>query len=157
MTDKMKIVWIGEKDLKKVNRQGRDYFFPRGQVVSVPEHIGYDLLQLVTCFALPDTADKLIAKQKEEQEKHDLLQAEAIKAKELEDASKTWRVFIDGDVCNISKYSKAKLETVIVSEDLNIDPLDIDAPIGVTAAEALRMAVRDALHVKSGNPELQES
>ncbi|MFW0923285.1 hypothetical protein ACEWBP_05920 [Vibrio parahaemolyticus] len=115
MTAEKKIVWIGEKPIKKVNTLGRDYYFNRGEPTSVPEQV---------------------AQLKAEEEK-----------------ANTWLVMVDGEVVNISKYTKAKLETVILAEELPIDPLALEVPEGETHASALRMAVRDKLHAKHGIPE----
>ncbi|EKC5521585.1 hypothetical protein OP256_001962 [Vibrio parahaemolyticus] len=136
MTAEKKIVWIGEKPIKKVNTLGRDYYFNRGEPTSVPEQVAHRLLQIKSCFATPESAQSLI----------ESLQAE-------EEKANTWLVMVDGEVVNISKYTKAKLETVILAEELPIDPLALEVPEGETHASALRMAVRDKLHAKHGIPE----
>ncbi|HDM8192332.1 TPA: hypothetical protein P0E30_003765 [Vibrio harveyi] len=156
MAETKEIVWIGKKEEKRVNRQGRDYFFPRGTPVSVPEQIAFDLLQLRSCFATPDAAEKIVEQLNNEAETKERLKQAAAEEKLKRDKANTWKVYVDGEKVNISKYPKAKLETIIISEEIVADPTAVDAPEGTPPVELLRMAVRDALHAKSGNPELAE-
>ncbi|HHP0484942.1 TPA: hypothetical protein ACRZ4F_001599 [Vibrio harveyi] len=158
MAETKEIVWIGKKEEKRVNRLGRDYFFPRGTPVSVPEQVAYDLLQLRSCFALPEQAEKMVDLLSQEQEKEELLKKAAEEEAQKLNKSHTWKVYVDGGVVNISKYAKAKLETIVLSEELviNEELARENAPEGTPPVEVLRIAVRDALHEKSGNPELAE-
>ncbi|MFV8383421.1 hypothetical protein ACNO5E_04865 [Vibrio parahaemolyticus] len=154
MAEEKKIVFIGKKPLKRVNRFGRDYLFIQGEPTSVPEQVAYNLLQITSSFALPEQAKGIVKQLEEEQAAKELTKKMAEEQAEQAAKANTWKVRIDGDVVNISKFPKGQLEAVIVAEQLPIDPLAITIPEGVTPAEALRMAVRDALHDKSGNPEL---
>nr|WP_321458712.1 hypothetical protein [uncultured Vibrio sp.] len=155
MAEEKKIVFIGKKPLKRVNRFGRDYLFIQGEPTAVPEQVAYNLLQVASSFALPDQAGSIIKQLEEEQAVKELTKQMAAEQAEKAAKANTWKVRIDGDVVNISKYPKAQLETIIVAEQLPIDPASITIPEGTPPAEALRMAVRDALHDKSGNPELE--
>ncbi|EGQ8311309.1 hypothetical protein RII68_001924 [Vibrio parahaemolyticus] len=153
MTAEKKIVWIGEKPIKKVNTLGRDYYFNRGEPTSVPEQVAHRLLQIKSCFATPESAQSLIESLQAEEQKRQQLTERAAQLKAEEEKANTWLVMVDGEVVNISKYTKAKLETVILAEELPIDPLALEVPEGETHASALRMAVRDKLHAKHGIPE----
>ncbi len=152
-----KIVWIGEAQLKRVNRMGRDFYFPRGEAVSIPEHIAYELLQLPSCFAKPEQAEELIKSSQEHNAKLQALAEQAAKEKAKADAANSWSVMIDGEIKDISKFTKAKLETVIVAESLPIDVNNVPEIEGETPAQCLRIAVRNALHEKSGNPDLESN
>lgn len=156
MAENKEIVWIGDKEEKRVNRQGRDYFFQRGTPVSVPEQIAFDLLQIRSCFATPENAKSIVEALNKEKETREALQKKAEEEAIKRDKASTWKVIVDGEKVNISKYPKAKLETIIISEEIVADPTAVDAPEGTPPVELLRMAVRDALHAKSGNPELAE-
>ncbi|HIF6165139.1 MULTISPECIES: hypothetical protein [Vibrio harveyi group] len=155
MAEEKKIVFIGNKPLKRVNRFGRDYLFLKGEPTAVPEQVAYNLLQIPSIFALPEQASSVIEKMAEEQEIKERSKKMAEEQAEKAAKANTWKVRIDGEVLNISKYPKGQLEAVIVAESLPIDPAAIKTPEGVPPAEALRMAVRDALHEKHGNPELE--
>ena len=66
-------------------------------------------------------------------------------------------MIIDGEVLDISKFTKAKLSTIVVSEGLSID---VNKPIvkdDESPVEALRNRIRESLHEKHGNPELKEA
>ncbi len=156
MSETKKIVWIGEKPEKKVNRLGRDYIFVRGEPTAVPEQVAYNLLQIRSCFATPENAADIVKKLQEEEEQRAAIKQAAAEEALKKDKQNTWKVYVDDEVVSISKYNKAKLDTIILAENLPIDESTIERPEGVPPVEALRMAVRDALHAKSGNPELAE-
>ena len=100
-----------------------------------------------------ESAQSLIESLQAEEQKRQQLAERAAQLKAEEEKANTWLVMVDGEVVNISKYTKAKLETVILAEELPIDPLALEVPEGETHASALRMAVRDKLHAKHGIPE----
>ncbi|PHX05501.1 hypothetical protein [Vibrio splendidus] len=157
MTDKMKIVYIGPNEEKKMSRGFSEYIFPRGVAVSIDEQNGYELLKFKDTFATPEQA-KEIMKQNEELKEAERLAAEKQRLQQHnEDAANTYLVIIDGEVLDISKFTKAKLSTIVVSEGLSID---VNKPIvqdDESPVEALRNRIRESLHEKHGNPELKEA
>lgn len=157
MTDKIKIVYIGETEEKKMSRGFTNYVFPRGVPVSVPEQLGYDFLKFKDTFATPEQAEKVIQDNAARKEA-ELQAAEAQRrSKALADAVDSYIVLVDGEQVDISKYIKSKLATVVVAEELPIDINNPEAKDGETPVEALRNRIREALHAKHGNPLLEEA
>ncbi|WJT09281.1 hypothetical protein [Vibrio harveyi] len=151
------IVYIGSREIKQTEVFGIKYHFPHGEKVAVPTNVAYELLQYPTIYVLPDNVEKVKEERKAEELKRENLAKEAAELKRQEDAKKSWIVYVGGEAVNIGKFPKARLETLIVSEELPLDATNIPKVDDLPPAECLRIAVRDALHTKSGNPELEEN
>ncbi len=157
MTEKMKIVYIGPNAQKKVSRGLIELTFPRGEAVTVSEQIGYELLKCDDVFATPENAADVIKKNEEHEETLRTAAEEQRKLKAMQEASETYVVIVDGQKIDISKFTRPKLTTIVAAEQLSIDVNAPEIKEGEAQAEALRNRVRDALHKKHGNPELDEA
>ena len=157
MTGKMKIVYIGPNEEKKISRGFTQFIFPRGMAVAVDEQIGFEFLKFKDTFATPEMAEKVMSENQANQKaQQDLAEAQR-KKQAQEDAADTFLVIIDGVKTDISKFTKAKLATVVISESLPIDTNSPEVKEGETPVEALRNRIRETLHEKHGNPELEEA
>ena len=148
MSDHIDVVYIGEKAAKRQYVFGRTIVLPRLKPVSLDHESAYYLLQFTGVFATPDEVEASIKTQEEslaESEKVRLTLAEQAKIKSAKD---TFIVYVGGYEKDISKNTSQTLRNIITIEGLNVNA------DGVKPAD-LRIAVRDALHEKNGNPLLQ--
>lgn len=142
---KINVVYIGTKPQKRITQMGKKLLFPQGVPVAIEDEVAYNLLDYPDVFATEENAKDRVkalkaaaaeeAKRKEEIEK--------MQAKETADLS--WLVIVDGEERDISKYTSAKIKTIIEVEDLEIKTSDVEL-------KDMREAVRVALHAKHGNP-----
>lgn len=145
MADKIKVVYIGPKPIKRIAVFGKKLVFPRLVPVGLDDDIAHHLLDIPTVFSTEEEAKAKIAEQEEFASKQLAAKKEAEELANKEAIESTWLVNIDGEEADISKWTTAKLKTLVVSEDLEVETGDVKL-------EVLRENVRNALHVKNGNP-----
>lgn len=155
--NQLDIVYIGDKAVKQYDYDGRKWRFPRGEIVGVPQQLYYELIEFPAVFVSSNDAENAI-KRNEEAQKALIESAEsAAREEKVANASHSWKVLIDGDEVNISKYTRAKLVTAVAAEGLSID---VDNPPAIedhSPIECLRIEVRRQLWEKFGNPALKEA
>ncbi|HDO1314695.1 hypothetical protein [Aeromonas veronii] len=139
MSDKIAVVYIGDKPSKKDTVTGSRMVFPRHTAVDVESHIAMQLLEFPTVWicaeALPgellrqETIAKLAAEEAER------LAREAARLAEEQS-------MIAGDR-DLAKLTSAQLATLVEGEGLGIDPQGPQEKVG-----DFRVRVRDALKAK---------
>ncbi|MEZ8965495.1 hypothetical protein AB6E53_02290 [Vibrio breoganii] len=115
------IAYIGPKKIKRDTITGSRQVFPRFEPIKVEKEVGVMLLQydvFVEEKHLEAMKTRQEAIQKAEAEKQAKLEAE--KQQRFEDAQRT--IEIDGDTVDLNKLTKAKLATLVESQELDIEP-----------------------------------
>lgn len=139
MSDKIAVVYIGDKPSKKDTVTGSRLVFPRHTAVDVESHIAMQLLEFPTVWILhealagelerQETTAQAAAKEKE------LLAAE--QARLAEEQS-----MVVGER-DLAKMTSAQLATLVEGEDLDIEPQGPQEKV-----PEYRVRVRDALKAK---------
>ncbi|EAA7552814.1 hypothetical protein LO27_17200 [Salmonella enterica] len=143
MSEKIAIVYIGEKNVKRDTITGSRAVFPRLQPVHVDSEVAYQLLEFKDVWACHEQMEAILQQQEEEKR----LKEEEL-ARQLEEeariaAENSFVVKVQGDELDISKYTLAQLFTLNESEELGLKK---DAK---ESAGDFRVRVRDALKAGS--------
>ncbi|MFB2866302.1 hypothetical protein [Aeromonas sp. MdU4] len=139
MSDKIAVVYIGDKPSKKDTVTGSRLVFPRHTAVDVESHIAMQLLEFPTVWirhdALADELDRQedIARQAAEE-------AERLAAEQARFAE--GQSFVVGEM-DLGKMTSAQLATLVEGEDLAIESQGAKENVG-----DFRVRVRDALKAK---------
>ncbi|HAG0017913.1 TPA: hypothetical protein G8O67_005323 [Salmonella enterica] len=150
MSEKIAIVYIGEKNVKRDTITGSRAVFPRLQPVHVDSEVAYQLLEFPKVWVRHEQMEAILQQQEEEKR----LKEEEL-ARQLEEeariaADSSFVVSIQGDEVDISKYTLAHLLTLNESEELGLKKEAKES------AGDFRIRVRDALKsrsVQDGNAE----
>ncbi|ECO4847821.1 hypothetical protein FX474_12875 [Salmonella enterica] len=150
MSEKIAIVYIGEKNVKRDTITGSRAVFPRLQPVHVDSEVAYQLLEFPKVWVRHEQMEAILQQQEEEKR----LKEEEL-ARQLEEeariaAESSFVVSIQGDEVDISKYTLAHLLTLNESEGLGLKKEARES------AGDFRIRVRDALKsrsVQDGNAE----
>lgn len=145
MSDKVSVVYIGGKPTKKVTILGKKLVFRGTNPISLDGEIAYNLLEYVDVFATEEEAKARIAELKKAAKADDERKQKVAEAAKAEIVEATWMILLDGELKDISKYTVAKLKTIIVAEDLEVVTENVKP-------DDLREAVKKAMHAKTGNP-----
>lgn len=139
MSDKIAVVYIGDKPSKKDTVTGSRMVFPRHVTVDVESHIAMQLLEFPSVWihaeALPgeilrqETIAKLAAEE-----------AERLAREAAHFAEEQSMIVGDRD---LAKLTSAQLATLVEGDDLKIDPQGPQEKVG-----EFRLRVRDALKAK---------
>ncbi|EAM6080472.1 hypothetical protein FHA84_19520 [Salmonella enterica subsp. enterica] len=120
MSEKIAIVYIGEKNVKRDTITGSRAVFPRLQSVHVDSKTAHQLLEFPDVWVRHEQMEAALKQHKEQQQ----LKAEQL-AQQLEEearlaAENSFVVNVQGDELDISKYTSAMLSTLCESEELGI-------------------------------------
>ena len=139
MSDKIAVVYIGDKPSKKDTVTGSRLVFPRHTPVDVESHIAMQLLEFPTVWvskeALAGTLERQETIAKMEAEEQGRLAAEAARLAEEQS-------MVVGDI-DLAKLTSAQLATLIEGEDLGIEQKGPQEKV-----DDFRVRVRDALKAK---------
>ena len=139
MSDKIAVVYIGDKPSKKDTITGSRLVFPRHTAVDVESHIAMQLLEFPTVWvskeALAGTLERQETIAKMEAEEQGRLAAE--QARLAEEQS-----MVVGER-DLAKMTSAQLATLVEGEDLDIEPQGPQEKV-----PEYRVRVRDALKAK---------
>ncbi|EBY8711578.1 hypothetical protein D6S42_11160 [Salmonella enterica subsp. enterica serovar Kottbus] len=143
MSEKIAIVYIGEKNVKRDTITGSRAVFPRLQPVHVDNKVAHQLLEFPDVWVRHEQMEAILQQQEEEKR----LKEEEL-ARQLEEeariaAENSFVVKVQGDELDISKYTLAQLFTLNESEELGLKK---DAK---ESAGDFRVRVRDALKAGS--------
>ncbi|HIB1507736.1 TPA: hypothetical protein ACWV5T_002352 [Salmonella enterica subsp. enterica serovar Muenchen] len=143
MSEKIAIVYIGEKNVKRDTITGSRAVFPRLQPVHVDNKVAHQLLEFKDVWVRHEQMEAILQQQEEEKR----LKEEEL-ARQLEEeariaAENSFVVNVQGDELDISKYTLAQLFTLNESEELGLKK---DAK---ESAGDFRVRVRDALKAGS--------
>ena len=139
MSDKIAVVYIGDKPSKKDTVTGSRLVFPRHTPVDVESHIAMQLLEFPTVWvskeALAGTLERQETIARMEAEEQERLAAEAARLAEEQS-------MVVGDI-DLAKLTSAQLATLIEGEDLGIEQKGPQEKV-----DDFRVRVRDALKIK---------
>ncbi|KAE9636009.1 hypothetical protein [Aeromonas veronii] len=139
MSDKIAVVYIGEKPSKKDTVTGSRLVFPRHVPVDIESHIAMQLLEFPSVWIRAEhLADEL------ERQEQAALAAAAELERQAEAAARLAEeqsMVVGGR--DLSKLTSTQLATLVVGEDLDISPQGAQEKVG-----DYRLRVRDALKAK---------
>lgn len=139
MSDKIAVVYIGEKLSKKDTVTGSRLVFPRHVPVDIESHIAMQLLEFPSVWIRAEhLADEL------ERQEQVALAAAAELERQAEAAARLAEeqsMVVGGR--DLSKLTSTQLATLVVGEDLDITPQGAQEKVG-----DYRLRVRDALKAK---------
>ncbi|MGL6551953.1 hypothetical protein ACSZNL_01200 [Aeromonas jandaei] len=139
MSDKIAVVYIGEKPSKKDTVTGSRLVFPRHVPVDIESHIAMQLLEFPSVWIRAEhLADEL------ERQEQVALAAAAELERQVEAAARLAEeqsMVVGGR--DLSKLTSTQLATLVVGEDLDITPQGAQEKVG-----DYRLRVRDALKAK---------
>ncbi|HDO1376056.1 TPA: hypothetical protein P2R00_003349 [Aeromonas veronii] len=139
MSDKIAVVYIGDKPSKKDTVTGSRMVFPRHTPVDVESHIAMQLLEFPTVWIHAES----LAGELERQETIAKLAAEESErlAREAARLAEEQSMIV-GDR-DLAKLTSAQLATLVEGDDLKIDPQGPQEKVG-----EFRLRVRNALKAK---------
>ena len=139
MSDKIAVVYIGDKPSKKDTVTGSRLVFPRHTAVDVESHIAMQLLEFPTVWvrkeALAGTLERQETIERMEAEEQERLAAEQARLAEVQS-------MVVGER-DLAKMTSAQLATLVEGEDLDIEPQGPQEKV-----PDYRVRVRDALKAK---------
>ncbi|WP_421176572.1 hypothetical protein [Aeromonas jandaei] len=139
MSDKIAVVYIGAKPIKKDTVTGSRLVFPRHVPVDIESHIAMQLLEFPSVWIRAEhLADEL------ERQEQVALAAAAELERQAEAAARLAEeqsMVVGGR--DLSKLTSTQLSTLVVGEDLDITPQGAQEKVG-----DYRLRVRDALKAK---------
>ncbi|MFB2827653.1 hypothetical protein [Aeromonas veronii] len=139
MSDKIAVVYIGEKLSKKDTVTGSRLVFPRHVPVDIESHIAMQLLEFPSVWIRAEhLADEL------ERQEQAALAAAAELERQAEEAARLAEeqsMVVGGR--DLAKLTSTQLATLVVGEDLDITPQGAQEKVG-----DYRLRVRDALKAK---------
>ncbi|MBV7439666.1 hypothetical protein [Aeromonas sp. sif2416] len=139
MSDKIAVVYIGDKPSKKDTVTGSRLVFPRHKPVDVESHIAMQLLEYPSVWRRSEELGDVKAQQ-EAQEQAAIEEAERLAAEEARLAEEQSMVVGERD---LAKLTSAQLATLVEGEDLGIEPQGPQEKV-----PDYRGRVRDALKAK---------
>ncbi|EAA1200747.1 hypothetical protein OY03_004014 [Salmonella enterica subsp. enterica] len=143
MSEKIAIVYIGEKNVKRDTITGSRVVFPRLQPVHVDSEVAYQLLEFNDVWVRHEKVEETLKQQEEEKR---LKEEELARQREEEArlaAENSFVVNVQGDELDISKYTSAHLMTLSESEELGLKKGAKES------TDVFRVRVRDALKARS--------
>lgn len=139
MSDKIAVVYIGAKPIKKDTVTGSRLVFPRHVPVDIESHIAMQLLEFPSVWIRAEhLADELERQERAAQEAAAELERQAEEAARLAEEQS---MVVGGR--DLAKLTSAQLATLVVGEDLDITPQGAQEKVG-----DYRLRVRDALKSK---------
>lgn len=139
MSDKIAVVYIGDKPSKKDTVTGSRLVFPRHTAVDVESHIAMQLLEFPTVWIRHEALAGELARQEAAAEM-EALELERLAAEQARLAEEQSMVVGERD---LAKMTSAQLATLVEGEDLGIDPQGPQEKV-----PDYRVRVRDALKAK---------
>ena len=126
MSEKIAVVYIGPKPVKKDTLTGSRTLFPRLEPVHVDSALAWQLLAFPDVWVRHEELDGVLKKQQQDEQFA------------LAEAENSFVVSVGGQDVDLSKLTSARLATLCEAEELNIhkDPKE--------TADAFRVRVREA-------------
>lgn len=139
MSDKIAVVYIGDKPSKKDTVTGSRLVFPRHTAVDVESHIAMQLLEFPSVWRRSEELEDVKAQQ-DALEQAAIEEAERLAAEQARLAEEQSMVVGERD---LAKMTSAQLATLVEGEDLDIEPQGPQEKV-----PEYRVRVRDALKAK---------
>ena len=149
MSEKVEIVYIGKKSIKKDTVTGSRLVFPQHRSVGVDSDIAAQLLDYPKVWVLASEAKQVIEKQEKHAKALEDAQAKREAEQEALNREQSFNVLVNDDVIDIAKYSSRQLDTLVEAEELVMT-------IPKKPILPYREAVRDELRKVNGVPGEQE-
>lgn len=139
MSEKIAVVYIGDKPSKKDTVTGSRLVFPRHTAVDVESHIAMQLLEFPTVWIRHEALAGELARQETAAEM-EALELQRLAAEQARLAEEQSMVVGERD---LAKMTSAQLATLVEGEDLDIEPQGPQEKV-----PDYRVRVRDALKAK---------
>ncbi|MDX7753352.1 hypothetical protein SJS40_07225 [Aeromonas caviae] len=139
MSEKIAVVYIGDKPSKKDTVTGSRLVFPRHTAVDVESHIAMQLLEFPTVWIRHEALAGELARQETAAEM-EALELQRLAAEQARLAEEQSMVVGERD---LAKMTSAQLATLVEGEDLGIEKQGAKENVG-----EFRVRVRDALKAK---------
>ncbi|EBC2121939.1 hypothetical protein CWD08_21380 [Salmonella enterica] len=120
MSEKVAIVYIGEKNVKRDTITGSRAVFPRLKPVHVDDDVAYQLLEFPDVWVRHEQMEATLLQQEEEKRLKEEEQVRQQEKEALLAAENSFVVNVQGDELDISKYTSAMLNTLCEAEELDI-------------------------------------
>lgn len=148
MSEKVAIAYIGKKPFKKDTITNSRLVFPRHKAVEVDSEIAYQLLGYPTVWVLgSELTDHIkISEQQEQEDARQKAEQEAAEKAAAEQAS--MEVTLAGEVIDLAKLNSAKLNTLIVANELDTPKKGAQEDV-----ETFRIRLRDFIRNLSADSE----
>lgn len=138
MSEKIAVVYIGPKPVKKDTLTGSRTLFPRLEPVHVDSALAWQLLAFPEVWVRHEELDGVLKKQQQDEQLRQAQQEQERALAAREEAESSFVVPVNGENVDLSKLTSAGLATLCEAEELNIhkDPKE--------TADAFRIRVREA-------------
>ncbi|AUO57349.1 hypothetical protein [Escherichia coli] len=138
MSEKIAVVYIGPKPVKKDTLTGSRTLFPRLEPVHVDSALAWQLLAFPEVWIRHEELDGVLKKQQQDGQLRQAQQEQERALAAREEAESSFVVPVNGENVDLSKLTSARLATLCEAEELNIhkDPKE--------TADAFRIRVREA-------------
>lgn len=138
MSEKIAVVYIGPKPVKKDTLTGSRTLFPRLEPVHVDSVLAWQLLAFPEVWVRHEELDGVLKKQQQDEQLRQAQQEQERALAAREEAESSFVVPVNGENVDLSKLTSARLATLCEAEELNIhkDPKE--------TADAFRIRVREA-------------
>ncbi|UKA12678.1 hypothetical protein [Photobacterium damselae] len=144
MSDKIAIVYVGPKKIKRDTICGTRIVFPQFEPVPVAVDIAYQLTEYSTVWKyahqVQQHLDELNEKQQAKEQEEQKTQEQAL----IDAFEKSMVVTLSGDDIDLAKLTETQLKTLVEAEDLILDPKGATEKVG-----DYRVRVRDAIRALS--------
>lgn len=147
MSDKIAVVYIGDKPSKKDTVTGSRLVFPRHIAVDVESHIAMQLLEFPTVWIRHEALAGELARQETVAEM-EALELQRLAAEQARLAEEQSMVVGERD---LAKMTSAQLATLVEGEDLGIEQKGPQEKV-----DDFRLRVRDALKAKQAAKQAAE-
>ncbi|NYV98051.1 hypothetical protein C6541_25995 [Escherichia coli] len=137
MSEKIAVVYIGPKPVKKDTITGSRTLFPRLEPVHVDSAMAWQLLGFPDVWVRHEELDDVLKKQQQNEQLRQAQQAQERVLAARAEAENSFVVSVNGQEVDLSKLTSARLATLCEAEELDIhkDPKE--------TAEAFRIRVRE--------------
>ncbi|EAR6355017.1 hypothetical protein DJ252_20115 [Salmonella enterica subsp. enterica serovar Uzaramo] len=143
MSEKIAIVYIGKKNVKRDTVTGSRAVFPRHEPVSVDSEVAHKLLMFPDVWVRHEQLDSVLKQQAEEAQRREEARVRQCEEEARRAAELSFVVDVRGDALDISKYTSAMLSTLCESEELELRQTPQEK------VNDFRLRVRDALKARS--------
>lgn len=142
MNEKIAVVYIGTKPVKKDTITGSRTLFPRLQPVQVDSAVAWQLLAFPDVWVRHEELDMVLGRQQEEEKLRLAQQEQERELAAREEAENSFVVSVNGQGVDLSRLTSARLATLCEAEELDIhkDPKE--------TVDVFRLRVREAFRCR---------
>ncbi|HIE1976336.1 TPA: hypothetical protein ACXKGF_004380 [Escherichia coli] len=146
MNEKIAVVYIGPKPVKKDTITGSRILFPRLQAVHVDSTIAFQLLDFPDVWVRHEELDSVLKKQQQDDKLRQAQEEQQKEAAARAEAENSFVVFVNGQEVDLSKLTSAKLATLCEAEGMDIrkDPKETVDEFRIRVREEFRHSEQEA-------------